>query len=225
VGASPYSSSLFEALARAFPAAALSNNYGLTEAGPLVFGRHPLDLPRPPASVGHPLADIEVKLVGDDPDEGVLLVRTPAAMLGYDQRPEATAARLHDGWLLTGDVFRRDKDGWFYFVSRTDDVFKSGGESVVPAEVEGILERQRAIRQAAVVPVSHELKGLVPVAFVILRDNAEATEGELKEWVLANGPPHQHPRRVFFVKDFPLAASFKVDKAALRKIAESKPSI
>ena len=97
-------------------------------------------------------------------------------MAAYHNLPEETARRLKDGWFDTGDVCRRDADGFYYFVGRTDDMFVCGGENVYPGDVEGTLERHPDILQAAVLPVDHALKGQVPVAFVVARPGAGLTE-------------------------------------------------
>ncbi|HUM14111.1 MAG TPA: class I adenylate-forming enzyme family protein [Candidatus Nitrosotalea sp.] len=222
VGSAPASPALFEALARAFPNAVATNGYGVTEAGPVMFAGHPTGLPRPATSIGYPLAGCEIRL-DPGPDEGVLLTRNPGVMVAYHNLPEETGRRLKDGWFDTGDVCRRDADGFYYFVGRTDDMFVCGGENVYPGDVEGTLERHPDVLQAAVLPVDHELKGQVPVAFVVARPGAGLTEQAVKEWALAHGPAYQHPRRVFLVPELPLAGTNKIDRAALRTRALAAP--
>jgi long-chain acyl-CoA synthetase len=219
VGSAPASPALFEALARAFPNAAATNGYGVTEAGPVMFANHPQGLRRPPNSIGYPLAGCEIRLE-PGPDEGVLLTRNPGVMAAYHNLPEETARRLKDGWFDTGDVCRRDADGFYYFVGRTDDMFVCGGENVYPGDVETTLERHPDVLQAAVLPVDHALKGQVPVAFVVARPGAGLTEQGVKEWALAHGPAYQHPRRVFLVPELPLAGTNKIDRAALKARAQ-----
>jgi acyl-CoA synthetase (AMP-forming)/AMP-acid ligase II len=96
-------------------------------------------------------------------------------------------------------------------------MFVSGGENIFPIEVESLLERHPAVHQAHVMPFDHELKGQVPYAFIVLREGARATEEELKQFALANGPAYQHPRRVFFLPQLPLAGTNKIDQAQLRR--------
>ncbi len=216
VGSAPASPALFEALAGAFPNAVATNGYGVTEAGPVMFASHPDGRPRPLGSIGYPLEGAEVRLVGDRPDHGVLHTRNPGVMLGYHNLPEETARRLRDGWFDTGDICRRDADGFYYFVGRADDMFVCGGENIYPGEVEAMLERHPEILQAAVVPVDHELKGQVPMAFVVPRPGARVTEQQVKEWALARGPAYQHPRQVAIVTELPLAGTNKIDRAALK---------
>jgi acyl-CoA synthetase (AMP-forming)/AMP-acid ligase II len=132
--------------------------------------------------------------------------------------PEETAKRVRNGWYYTGDVCRRDADGFYYFVGRTDDMFVSGGENIYPGEVEALLARHPAVHQAVVMPFDHELKGQVPYALVVLKSGATATEEEIKQFALASGPAYQHPRRVFFLDQFPLAGTNKVDRERLRQM-------
>ena len=216
VGSAPASPALFEELTRTFPNAVATNGYGVTEAGPVMFASHPDGRPRPLGSIGYPLEGAELRLVGDSPDHGVLHTRNPGVMLGYHNLPEETARRLRDGWFDTGDICRRDADGFYYFVGRADDMFVCGGENIYPGEVEAMLERHPDILQAAVVPIPHELKGEAPVAFVVPRPGAAVTERAVKDWALAHGPAYQHPRRVLVVPDLPLAGTNKIDRAALK---------
>ncbi len=224
MGSAPVSSSLMAATHQAFPKAVVTNAYGTTEAGMIVFGPHPKGLPQPEASVGakHPKA--EVRLVdGDnrDAEQGVLEMKAPAVMNGY-HNSEVAPPITPDGYYVTGDVFRRDKDGFYYFVGRTDDMFVSGGENIYPADVERMLERHPGVAQAVVIPVDDDIKGTKPVAFVIPRAGQVPTEDAIKQFALQNAPAYQHPRFVWFVDDLPLASTNKVDRAALKKIAQQR---
>ena len=170
MGSAPVSASLMAALREALPRAQLTNAYGTTEAGPVVFGPHPKGLPQPTLSVGYPHPKVSLRLVdGDnrDAEQGVLEMKCPALMLGYHNRPDVKPPITPDSFYITGDVFRRDADGFHYFVGRTDDMFVSGGENIYPADVERMLERHPDISQAIVVPIDDDIKGQKPVAFVI----------------------------------------------------------
>ena len=225
MGSAPVSMSLMHALKRALPRAAVTNAYGTTEAGPVVFGPHPKGLPQPESSVGYPHPEVSLRLVdanGRIGDEGVLEMKCPAVMLGYHNRPDAPSPIKPDGFYVTGDVFRRDADGFHYFVGRTDDMFVSGGENIYPADVERMLERHPAISHAAVVPIDDDIKGQKPVAFVILKHGETASEDDIKRFALENAPAYQHPRQVWFVDELPLASTNKVDKAALKRMAAER---
>jgi acyl-CoA synthetase (AMP-forming)/AMP-acid ligase II len=219
MGSAPVSPGLMQAARRAFPDAAVGNSYGTTEAGPIVFAPHPEGRPTPDLSVGVAHPRVELRLAaGDDRDADacVLQMRCPALMNFYHNLPEATArAMTGDGFYITGDVFRRDADGFYYFVGRADDMFVSGGENVYPGEVEKLLERHPDIHQAAVVPVDDELKYRKPVAFVVPRPGAMPSEASIKEFALANAAAYLHPRRVWFLAEMPLAGTNKIDRQAL----------
>ncbi len=225
MGSAPVSLSLLHALKRALPRAAVTNAYGTTEGGPVVFGPHPKGLPQPELSVGYPHPKVAVRLVDGEnrnAEQGVLEMKSPATMLGYHNRPDVPKPITPDGFYITGDVFRRDQDGFHYFVGRSDDMFVSGGENIYPADVERMLERHPAVSHAAVVPVDDEIKGTKPVAFVILKPGHSATEDDIKRFALENAPAYAHPRSVWFVDELPLASTNKVDRAALRAMAEER---
>jgi len=225
MGSAPVSASLMEAIHRALPQAAVTNAYGTTEAGPVVFGPHPKGLPQPETSVGYPHPKVVLRLVdGDNRNaaQGVLEMKCPAMMNGYYNRPDVEPPFTADGFYVTGDVFRRDQDGFHYFVGRTDDMFVSGGENIYPAEVERMLERHPDIAQAAVVPIDDDIKGQKPVAFVIPKPGHTPSEDEVKTFALANAPAYQHPRFVWFVEELPLASTNKVDRVALHRQAEER---
>jgi long-chain acyl-CoA synthetase len=225
MGSAPVSQSLMQAIRTALPGASVTNAYGTTEAGPVVFGPHPKGLPQPDMSVGYPHPQVTLRLVdGDnrDAEQGMLEMRCPAMMNGYHNRPDVRPPFTTDGYYVTGDVFRRDADGFHYFVGRTDDMFVSGGENIYPADVERMLERHPQIAQAAVVPIEDEIKGQKPVAFVIRKGDHTLDEDDVKRFALANAPAYQHPRFVWFVDELPLASTNKVDRNALRRLAEER---
>jgi acyl-CoA synthetase (AMP-forming)/AMP-acid ligase II len=216
---------LLEDLRAVFPNARPLVVYGVTEGGPVPLGPSLEGKARPPASLGTPYPGTEARLVGGPgPDEGELVLRNPGILLGYHNLPEETAKRLRDGWYYTGDVCRRDADGFFYFVGRTDDMFVSGGENIFPGEVEATLLRHPAVHQALVMPFDHDLKGQVPYAFIVPRGGTTLTEAEVKQFALDNGPAYQHPRRVFFLEQFPLAGTNKVDRDRLRALVAATAS-
>jgi len=220
MGSAPSSPQLLADIRKHFPNAEPLVVYGVTEGGPVPLGPHPEGRPRPPGSIGVPYPGTEAKLVnGPHPDEGELLLRNPGMLIGYHNLPQETAKRLAGGWYHSGDVCRRDAEGFYFFVGRTDDMFVCGGENIFPIEVERMLEKHPAVHQACVLPFAHELKGQVPYAFVVLRAGKNAGEEELKQHALANGPAYQHPRRVFFLDQLPLAGTNKVDRGRLREIA------
>jgi long-chain acyl-CoA synthetase len=219
MGSAPITQALIDQVRQVFPKAVISNGYGTTEAGPVVFGPHPDGIAQPELSTGYPHPDVELRLVRDGKvvdDEGALEMKCGALMTHYHKLPEVTAkAMTADGYYRTSDVFRRDDNGFFYFVGRVDDMFVCGGENIYPGEVEKMLERHPDIHQAAVIPVPDELKGHKPIAFVVKAKDAELDEQAVKTYALANAPAYQHPRQVFFVDEMPLAGTNKIDKRVL----------
>jgi len=223
MGSAPVSEALMAALKRAIPHAAITNAYGTTEGGPVVFGPHPEGLSQPELSVGYPHPEVQVRLMDGDnrhADHGELVMKSPAVMNSYHNRPDLPPPFTPDGYYMTGDVFRRDADGFYFFVGRTDDMFVSGGENIYPGDVERMLERHPDIAQAAVVPIDDDIKGQKPVAFVIVKDGRSLNDDEVKQYALAHAPAYQHPRFVWFVERLPLSSTNKVDRAALRSEAE-----
>jgi long-chain acyl-CoA synthetase len=222
MGSAPVSPSLLEQIRGLLPNARIINAYGTTEGSPVVFGPHPRGLPTPPLAVGYPHPLVSVRLVdeaGAQSDEGVLEIRSPGLMLGYHQRPDLSPFTA-DGFYITGDVFRRDGEGFYSFVGRRDDMFVSGGENLYPGEIEKVLERHPAVQQASVVPVPDEIKGTKPVAFVVRRAGVPAVDEEtLKAFSLLHLAAYQHPRRIWFVESLPLAATQKIDRGALMREA------
>jgi long-chain acyl-CoA synthetase len=219
MGSAPSSPQLIKDLRAHFPNAEPLVVYGVTEGGPVPLGPHSDGKPRPPGSLGVPYPGTEARLVGGpNADEGELVLKNPGNLLGYHNLPDETAKRLRDGWYYTGDVCRRDRDGFYWFVGRTDDMFVSGGENIFPGEVEALLLRHPAVQQALILPFDHELKGQVPYAFVVPRPGATVSEDELKQFALANGPAYQHPRRILFLDQLPLSGTNKVDREQLRRL-------
>jgi len=151
----------------------------------------------------------------------VLEMKCPALMNGYHNRPKIKPF-TKDGFYITGDVLRRDENGFHYFVGRTDDMFVSGGENIYPTDVERMLEKHPDVGQAVVVAVDDDIKGTKPVAFVIPKAGHKPTEDAIKKYALENAPAYQHPRFVWFMDDLPLATTNKVDRNALRKLAQER---
>jgi len=218
MGSAPVSESLMAALKASIPQAAITNAYGTTEGGPVVFGPHPKGLPQPELSVGYPHPQVQTRLT----DQGELEMKSPAMMNGYHNRPELPPPFTADGFYKTGDVFRSDTNGFHFFIGRTDDMFVSGGENIYPGDVERMLERHPGIAQACVVPVEDEIKGTKPVVFVIVKPRYQLSEAEVKEYALTHAPAYQHPRFVWFVDSLPLSSTNKLDRAALRGEAKKR---
>ena len=219
-GSAPVTVDLLEDFRRVF-GAPIAEGYGLTEGGPDVllaprWGINKL------GSLGLPIPGCEVQLrAGDGLTEvavgevGQLWVRNPGVTPGYHGLPGVTAERIRDGWLDTRDLMRRDSDGYYYFVGRSDDLINVGGENVYPKEVEHLLLRHPAVRDVAVLGGSHPLKGAVPVAFVVLSEPGAVSAEELTTFFHGIGPHYAYPRVIEFVGELPLAGTGKIDRARL----------
>lgn len=219
MGSAPVSQTLLDRLQAHFPSAAISNGYGTTETGPAIFGIHPDGKPAPPLSIGYPMAGAQIKLVGPDaPKRGTLHVKSPMTLDAYRNLPDASAAKIKDGWYDTGDVMEAGADGFYFFAERADDMFVCGGENVYPAQVEALLERHPGVEQACVVDIPDAVKGAIPVAFVVGTARSDA----LKAHTLENGPAYAHPRFIVPLDALPLSGVNKVDRAALKRDARSR---
>lgn len=221
LGSAPITEEQVARIADAIPDADVVVSYGTTETGPAIFGAHPDGIARPPLALGHPLPGSEVRLVdGPDDDHGVLVMRNPAVTGGYRGLPHLTEAAFADGWYVSGDVMRRDENGFYYFVGRADDMFVCGGENIYPGELETILERHPAVAHAAVVSLPDDERGRIPVAFLVTAAGVDLTAAAVKAFVIEQAPAYLYPRRVAIVDELPLAGTNKIDKRRLHEIAE-----
>jgi acyl-CoA synthetase (AMP-forming)/AMP-acid ligase II len=216
MASAPLSKNLLDNIQRYFPTAWLSNSYGLTEAGPRVFGPHPdKTIVKPILSVGYPVPQIQIRLV-----DGVLQVKSPSMLTRYNNRPDLMAKSLtEDGFFITNDLFTVDENGFYYFMGRADDMFKSGGNTVYPSKIEEILESHDEVQNAVVVGIEDDIKGKKPYAFVIRTAGSVVSEQQLIDHVLTNAAVYMHPRRIWFLDTLPLIGSNKIDKKYLEKLA------
>jgi acyl-CoA synthetase (AMP-forming)/AMP-acid ligase II len=152
------------------------------------------------------------------PDEtGELWVRGPQVMKGYHNQPEATAGMLQpDGWLRTGDIARRDEEGWLYIVDRAKELIKYKGMQVAPAELEALLLAHPSVADAAVIGVPDEEAGEIPKAFVVRKDDTVTREA-LQDYVASQVAPHKKVRVWEFVDAIPKSPSGKILRRLLRE--------
>lgn len=197
------------------------NGMGMTETGPTVFLMDAAHAAEKIGSVGRPQSLVEVRLAGvaeGAEGAGELQVRGPGITPGYFGNPEATGKTFTaDGWLATGDVARRDADGYYYIVDRIKDMFISGGENVYPAEVERVLNDHPAILESAVVGVSDAKWGEAGAAFIMLRPGQIADPETLRTWCRERLAGYKVPAHLRIVEDFPRTAAGKVCKPKLRE--------
>jgi fatty-acyl-CoA synthase len=195
--------------------------YGLTEFGPNVFSLNEQDSRRKMGSIGFPNFYIEAKVVDDQGREvaanevGELVLKGPMAMSGYWKNPKATEEVFRDGWLKTGDLVRKDEEGYFFVVGRKKEMFISGGENVYPAEVEKVLRQFTGVREAAVIGVPHPRWGESGKAFVSFESGIDLAVENLREHCLKNLAKFKVPFEFVVMKDLPKTESGKIAKKQL----------
>ena len=187
-----------------------------------------------PGTLGTVVPGFDVKVCDDDgaelPDDeiGWLWVRGNSRALGYCQQADKTAQAFRGEWYMSGDMVRRDTDGYFTYCGRGDDMLKVSGKWLAPSEVENCLLEHPAVEEATVVGVINNEGLTKPHAFVMLKAerradveenaSAEALGEELKAWVRERLEPYKYPREVAFLDDFPRTHLGKVDRGALKKL-------
>jgi acyl-coenzyme A synthetase/AMP-(fatty) acid ligase len=184
-----------------------------------------------PGSSGEVLEGYECQLVDEagsvirGPGRGNLLVRGGSAIPYYLNQPEKTAETIRDGWVRTGDVYRRDADGFFWFEGRSDDLFKCSGMWVSPAEVEDAVARHPSVLEAAVIAEADDTGATIPAAYVMVRPGNAADE-KLKAQILAKAaeslPRFKQPKRLHFLEQLPRTPTGKVQRFKLREMARAK---
>ncbi|HYN21262.1 MAG TPA: long-chain fatty acid--CoA ligase [Thermoanaerobaculia bacterium] len=196
---------------------AFKQGYGLTEVGVNCFSMTVEESASHPGSIGKPLMFTETRLLDEQDGVGELLLRGPHVCAGYWNNPEATAAALDgDGWFHTGDLARRDSQGFHWIAGRQKDMIISGGVNVYPAEVEGELVLHPGVRDAAVVGVPHPTWGEVGIAFVVPGSEAPTAE-ELAEFLAGRLAKYKIPREFHFLDSLPRTPYGKVVKGELRE--------
>jgi fatty-acyl-CoA synthase len=205
--------------------------YGLTEVGVNCFAMTNEDSVRKAGAIGKPLLFTEARVAGEDGRElpagevGELWLRGPHVSRGYWNNPAATAEALGaDGWFHTGDLARRDEEGFYTIAGRKKEMIISGGVNVYPAEIEGELLLHPDVRDAAVVGVPHDTWGETGVAFVVAREGSAVSGDELSEFLLAKLAKYKIPREWVFVGALPRTPYGKVLKNELRSQYERHPA-
>jgi acetyl-CoA synthetase len=221
--------------ARAELGVTINEIFGQTEMNYVIGGCAARFAPRPGAmgraypghrialldEAGNPVADGELGEIG------VWRAGDPVVFLEYWNNPQATQAKFTGGWGRTGDLATRDADGYFWYKGRTDDVIKSAGYRIGPAEIEDCLLKHPAVANAAVIGVPDAERGARIKAFIVLRAGAHAdldTEQSIQAHVRVRLAPYQYPREIEFVADLPLTTTGKLQRRVLRERQASPPS-
>lgn len=193
--------------------------YGLTEFGPNVFSLNEQDAVRKMGSIGFPNFYVQAKIIDDHGNEvgpeqiGELCLRGPMMMTGYWRNQKATEDTIQNGWLKTGDLVRKDSEGFYYVVGRKKEMFISGGENVYPAEIEKVIRQIPSVKEVAVIGVKDEKWGEVGKAFVVAEPSLN--EKLILEHCLLNLAKFKVPKSFAFMKELPKGDSGKILKKAL----------
>ena len=199
--------------------------YGLSETSPVAcFSR--VDLERKPGSIGVPIKDDEMRVVDEDGNEvktgnvGEIQVKGPNVMKGYWNLPDATAAAITpEGWFATGDMGKKDDDGYFFIVDRKKEMIIRGGYNVYPREIEEVLYEHPAVNEAAVIGVPHPELGEEVVAVVSLKEGQSATAEDIRDFCKERLAPYKVPSLVEFRTELPKS---QVGKTLRRILVEEE---
>jgi long-chain acyl-CoA synthetase len=203
----------------------LVEGYGLTETSPVTHINPPTGSPKV-GSIGLPIQDTEARIMDLETglrevavgEIGEIVIRGPQVMKGYWNKPEETARVLHDSWLYTGDIARKDADGYYYIVDRKKDLIIAGGYNVYPREVEEVLWEFPTILEAAVIGVPDSYRGETVKAFVVLQPGASATADEIIAFCRARLAAYKVPRQVVFRDSLPKSGVGKYLRRELRNL-------
>ena len=203
----------------------LVEGYGLTETSPVTHVNPPAGSPKV-ASIGLTIPDTEARILDLETgtsempvgEIGEITIRGPQVMKGYWNKPEETALVLRDGWLYTGDIAKKDADGYFYIVDRTKDMIIAGGFNIYPREVEEVLFECPKVQEAAVIGVPDPYRGETVKAFVVLKPGVTATAEEIIAFCRERMAAYKAPRQVVFRDSLPKSGVGKYLRRELRKL-------
>lgn len=221
----PFSEEMYRIFRDEFAVPTLIEGYGMSEIPGVL--NNPFERPHRVGSMGRPsrhpdhaMPFAEMKVVDDDGREvpegetGELYVRTPIVMKGYYRDPEQTAAAFRDGWFITGDLGRRDTEGYFWFVARKKDIIRKRGENISGAELDRVIGSHPAVLEAAAIPVAAELGEDDILVAVVARE--PITAEAIAAWCRDRLAPIKVPRYVVFVDSLPKTATHRVEKYKMR---------
>ena len=231
-GGAPAAPELVRKIKEVFPAAEPGTGWGMSETSATFTNHFAEEYEDRPESCGPAVAVGEFKIVGPDGETlgadavGELWVKGPQVVKGYWNKPDETAKTFVDGWVKTGDLARLDEEGFCYIVDRLKDIVIRGGENIYCVEVENVLYEHPAVADAALVGMPHRTLGEVPAAVVTLRDEATATEDELRKFLASRLAAFKVPVAVAFRREpLPRNANGKILKSELKKLfADAGPS-
>jgi long-chain acyl-CoA synthetase len=191
--------------------------YGLSETSPTASFNQ-LGQERKPGSIGTPVPGVEMKLLDEDGNEvadgevGEIVIKGPNVMKGYWNKPDATEEAIVDGWFHSGDLAKRDEDGYYFIVDRKKELIVRGGYNVYPREIEEVLYEHPAVREAAVIGIPDDQMGEEVGAAIALKEGEEASEDDIRAFVREQVAGYKYPRKVWFVDELPKGPTGKMLK-------------
>lgn len=206
----------------------IRQGYGLTEVGPNCFSLHQDHAISKRGSIGFPNFYVDVRIVSEDGQEcgtgevGELWLRSEVVTPGYWRNQKATDQAMADSWFKTGDLVRRDSEGFYYVVDRKKNMYISGGENVYPAEVEAALLTHPAVKEAAVIGVSDSTWGEAGHAFLVADQEHELSPATVRDFCTERLAKFKIPREITMIEALPLNDAGKIDRAALRQLTNLK---
>ena len=209
--------------------------YGQTEVN-LVVGNCAEIMPIRRGSMGKPIPGHRVEVVDEDGNvvppgtvgEVAILRPDPVMFLEYWRNPEATREKFVEDWSCTGDLAKKDEDGYFWFVGRKDDLITSAGYRIGPAEIEDCLIKHPAVTMAAVIGSPDPVRGEIVKAFIVLKPDvspSSALQEEIANFVKTRLAAHEYPREIEFVKELPMTTTGKIMRRELRKMEMERKGI
>ena len=216
---------LLRAFQTAQPHIKVIQGYGLTETSPMITEVEPEKAEAKMGSIGRAVPGVEIKIVDESGQEvavgeaGEIITRGPHVMKGYFRKAAATAERIRDGWLYTGDVGKRDADGYYYHLGRRDDMIITGGLNVYPAEVENLIYTYPGVQETIVFAIPDSKRGQVLGAAVVARSGSHVGEKELLAFLRANLANFRVPDRIVVRESLPRTSSGKTIRDAATLLA------
>jgi long-chain acyl-CoA synthetase len=199
----------------------IHDGYGLTECSPFASYNH--DFKYKPSSIGHPVINGEMKIVGEDGNPvatgewGEICIKGPHVMLGYWNKPQETAETIIDGWLHSGDVGIQDEDGDYFIVDRVKDMIISAGNNIYPTEIENHIYTHPAVHEAAVFGIPDSIKGEAVKAAIVLKPGEKVNPEEMIEFCTGLMAKYKVPKQIEFVQELPKSPTGKLLKRVLRE--------
>jgi long-chain acyl-CoA synthetase len=202
----------------------LREGYGLSESSPVIT-INPIYGQAKIGSIGIPLPDTDIRII--DPETGVdltdsgqigeICVHGPQVMSGYWRQPEETALVLQNGWLRTGDLGWMDEEGYTHITDRLKDMIIMAGEKIYPREIEELLYTHPAVKEVAVIGVPHPLRGEVPRAYVVLKENTTVSEKELKQFCARHLAKFKMPQKIEIMEELPRSTVGKILRRIIKE--------